>query len=44
VTVAATYGAYRLGADPDDVAIPVVTNLADVLGVLVLLGVVRLVV
>lgn len=44
VTIAATYAAYRLGADPDDVAIPVVTNLADVLGVLVLLGVVRLVV
>jgi mgtE-like transporter len=44
VTVGATYAAYRLGADPDDVAIPVVTNLADVLGVLVLLGVVRVVV
>lgn len=44
VTVAATYAAYRAGADPDDVAIPVVTNVADVIGVLVLLGVVELVV
>jgi mgtE-like transporter len=43
VTVGATYLAYRRGADPDDVAIPVVTNVADVLGVLVLLGVVRFV-
>jgi mgtE-like transporter len=42
VTIAATYGAYRLEIDPDDVAIPLVTNVADVLGVLVLLGVVVL--
>lgn len=42
VTTTATYAAYRLGADPDDVAIPVVTNVADVLGVLVLLGAVEL--
>ena len=38
VTLAATYGAYRFGLDPDDVVIPVVTNVCDVLGVLVLLG------
>ncbi|PSQ57981.1 hypothetical protein BRD18_06935 [Halobacteriales archaeon SW_7_71_33] len=44
VTLVVAYGAYRYGADPDDVAIPVVTNVADVLGVLVLLGVVRLLV
>jgi mgtE-like transporter len=44
VTVVVAYGAYRYGADPDDVAIPVVTNVADVLGVLVLLSVVRLLV
>ncbi len=44
VTVLVTYAAYRRGLDPDDVAIPVVTNVADVLGVVVLLGVVRLVV
>ncbi|MFB6300184.1 MAG: magnesium transporter [Halobacteriales archaeon] len=36
VTVIATYAAYRLSIDPDDVVIPVVTNICDVLGVLVL--------
>ncbi len=36
VTFAATYIAYRFGLDPDDVVIPVVTNVCDVLGVLVL--------
>ncbi|WP_435360033.1 magnesium transporter [Haloarchaeobius sp. DFWS5] len=40
ITLAATYVAYRLGLDPDDVVIPVVTNTCDVLGVLVLFGVV----
>ncbi len=44
VTVLATFVAYRRGLDPDDVAIPVVTNVADVLGVVVLLGVAWLVV
>ncbi|WP_255198411.1 magnesium transporter [Halorarius litoreus] len=44
VTLVATYAAYRLGSDPDDVVIPVVTNTCDVLGVLVLFGVVRVVV
>jgi mgtE-like transporter len=42
VALAATYGAYRFGLDPDDVVIPVVTNLCDVLGVLVLFASVRL--
>ncbi len=42
VTVVATYAAYRLGLDPDDVVVPVVTNVCDVLGVVVLLGVVEL--
>jgi mgtE-like transporter len=42
VTLAATYAAYRFEADPDDVVIPVVTNVCDVLGVLVLLGAVLL--
>lgn len=42
VTIAATYGAYRFGLDPDDIAIPLVTNVADVVGVLVLLGVIGL--
>ncbi|MFB6127278.1 MAG: magnesium transporter [Halolamina sp.] len=44
VTVTATYAAYRLELDPDDVVIPVVTNTCDVLGVLVLFAVVQLVV
>ena len=42
VTLIATYAAYRLELDPDDVVIPVVTNVCDVLGVLVLFGVVKL--
>ena len=44
VTLAATYAAYRLGLDPDEVVIPVVTNTCDVLGVVVLFGVVRVLV
>ncbi len=44
VTLVATYAAYRLELDPDDVVIPVVTNTCDVLGVLVLFGVVRILV
>jgi mgtE-like transporter len=36
VAVVATYAAYRLELDPDDVVIPVVTNTCDVLGVVVL--------
>ena len=44
VTVVATYAAYRFGLDPDDVVIPVVTNVSDVLGVVVLFAVVQVVV
>ncbi|RJS96862.1 MULTISPECIES: magnesium transporter [Halococcus] len=44
VTVVATYLAYRFSLDPDDVVIPVVTNVSDVLGVLVLFAVVQVVV
>ena len=44
VTTVTTYAAYRFGLDPDDLVIPVVTNVCDVLGVLVLFGVVRLLV
>jgi mgtE-like transporter len=40
VSLSATYAAYRLGLDPDDVVIPVVTNTCDVLGVVVLFVVV----
>ena len=42
VSLAATYAAYRLGLDPDDVVVPVVTNVCDVLGVVVLFVAVRL--
>ncbi|ELZ57509.1 MULTISPECIES: magnesium transporter [unclassified Haloferax] len=44
VTFSATYVAYRFGLDPDDVVIPVVTNLCDVLGVVVLFGVAQVLV
>ncbi len=44
VALAATYAAYRLGLDPDDVVVPVVTNVCDVLGVVVLFLAVRLLV
>ncbi|WP_435177268.1 magnesium transporter [Halorussus sp. AFM4] len=41
VTLVATYAAYRFELDPDDVVIPVVTNVCDVLGVVVLFVVVQ---
>jgi len=41
VTVVATYAAYRFELDPDDVVVPVVTNVCDVLGVVVLFVAVR---
>ncbi|ELZ95161.1 divalent cation transporter, subunit II, MgtE family protein [Haloferax mucosum ATCC BAA-1512] len=44
VTFTATYVAYRFGLDPDDVVIPVVTNVCDVLGVVVLFVVAQLLV
>jgi mgtE-like transporter len=44
VTLMATYAAYRLQLDPDDVVIPVVTNVCDVLGVVVLFVVVQVLV
>ena len=44
VTLVATYAAYRFELDPDDVVIPVVTNVCDVLGVIVLFGAVVLLV
>jgi mgtE-like transporter len=43
VTVITTYAAYRYRLDPDDVVVPVVTNVCDVLGVIVLFGIVRIV-
>ena len=44
VTLVATYAVYRLELDPDDVVIPVVTNVCDVLGVIVLFAVVQVLV
>lgn len=44
VTFVTTYAAYRFGLDPDDVVVPVVTNVCDVLGVVVLVVVVGLLV
>lgn len=39
LSVTVTYASYRLGLDPDDTTIPVVTNLCDILGVVILAGV-----
>ncbi|QSG10717.1 Permease, similar to cation transporter [Halapricum desulfuricans] len=38
-SITATWASYRLGVDPDDVTIPVVTNVVDVLGMLVFVAV-----
>jgi Permease, similar to cation transporters len=39
LSISATYASYRLGLDPDDTTIPVVTNLCDILGVVILAAV-----
>lgn len=39
LSLAATYVSYTQGLDPDDTTIPVVTNLCDILGVVILSGV-----
>lgn len=39
LSIGATYVSYKQGLDPDDTTIPVVTNLCDILGVIVLSGV-----
>jgi mgtE-like transporter len=39
--LAATYGSYRLGIDPDDTTIPIVTNLVDVFGMVIFVAVSR---
>lgn len=36
---AATYASYRLGIDPDDTTIPIVTNVVDVIGMVIFIGV-----
>jgi mgtE-like transporter len=43
LSIGATYVSYRLGLDPDDTTIPIVTNVADICGVLILAGVAILV-
>ena len=35
----ATYMSYRLGIDPDDITIPIVTNIVDVFGMVIFIGV-----
>ncbi|MCU4741028.1 magnesium transporter [Natronoglomus mannanivorans] len=40
VSSVSVYASYRLGYDPDDTTIPVVTNVCDITGVLILFGVV----
>lgn len=40
---ATTYVSYRLGIDPDDTTIPIVTNVVDVFGMVIFLGVAALV-
>ncbi|SEW23635.1 magnesium transporter [Natrinema salifodinae] len=43
VSSTAVYASYRLGYDPDDTTIPVVTNVCDITGVLILFAVVAVV-
>ncbi|AGB36093.1 magnesium transporter [Natronococcus occultus] len=40
---ATTYASYRLGVDPDDTTIPIVTNVVDVFGMVIFIGVSALV-
>ena len=40
---AATYASYRMGIDPDDTTIPIVTNVVDVFGMVIFIGVSALV-
>jgi mgtE-like transporter len=42
-SIVATYGSYRLGVDPDDTTIPIVTNVVDVFGMVIFLAVARVV-
>ncbi len=39
----ATYGSYKLGVDPDDTTIPIVTNVVDVCGMIIFIGISSLV-
>lgn len=39
LSIVTTYGSYRLGIDPDDMTIPIVTNVVDVFGMVIFIGV-----
>ncbi|MCU4719516.1 magnesium transporter [Halapricum hydrolyticum] len=39
LSFAATWASYRLGIDPDNVTIPIVTNVVDVFGMIIFIGV-----
>ncbi|MCL9816861.1 magnesium transporter [Natronocalculus amylovorans] len=43
VSLLAVYGSFKLGYNPDDTTIPVVTNVCDITGVLILFAVVAIV-
>lgn len=43
VSTVSVYGSWRLGVDPDDATIPIVTNVCDITGVLILFAVVAVV-
>lgn len=43
-SLVSVYASYRLGYNPDDTTIPVVTNVCDITGVLILFGVTTLVI
>jgi mgtE-like transporter len=43
VSIVSIWASYRLGYNPDDTTIPVVTNVCDITGVLILFGVVTIV-
>ncbi|ESS12407.1 MAG: divalent cation transporter [uncultured archaeon A07HR60] len=42
-SIVTTFGSYRLGVDPDDTTVPIVTNVVDVFGMIIFLGVSRIV-
>ena len=42
-SILATYGSYKLGVDPDDTTIPIVTNVVDVCGMIIFIGISSLV-
>lgn len=43
VSIASIWASYRLGYNPDDVTIPIVTNVSDITGVMILFAVVTIV-